>query len=632
MGESQKADNKADNQTDYFDIENVIIRFAGDSGDGIQVTGAIFSHDSAVLGNDISTLPDFPAEIRAPAGTLAGVSSFQLNFSSYDVHTPGDRPDVLVALNPAALKVHIRELEPGGILILNEDAFDIQGLKKAGYQEDPRADDSLAGFQIHELPITSLTIAAVEPASLGRKQAELCKNMFTLGMISWLYDRSIEILGERIDSLFGKKRPELAAANKLALQAGFNYADTVEVFTGRYRVSKANLPAGKYRRITGNEASALGFLAASELSGRPLFYASYPITPASDILHELSKLRNFGVKTFQAEDEIAAVGVAIGVAYGGALGLTGTSGPGVALKSEAIGLAVMTELPLVIANIQRAGPSTGMPTKTEQADLLQAMYGRNGECPVAVVAPATPGECFKMAVEAFRIATKYMTPVFFLSDGYLANGSEPWKLPTAENLPAFEIPDEIPAADGFLPYARNDQTLARPWVVPGTPGLEHRIGGLETEEDTGNISYDSENHERMVNLRAEKIARIANDVPDLIVHGPQSGDMLVLGWGSTLGAARQAVEKAQANGYSVAGAHLRYLSPLPKNLGKILRSYEHVLLPELNLGQLSMVLRAKYLVDIISLSKVQGQPFRTAEIEEKIYEILAKGLPAAAQA
>ena len=629
---TQESKNRA-KEPDYFDIENVIIRFAGDSGDGIQITGAIFSHDSAVLGNDISTLPDFPAEIRAPAGTLAGVSSFQLNFSSYDVHTPGDRPDVLVALNPAALKVHIKELKPGGILILNEDGFDVQGLKKAGYEEDPRHDESLAGFQIHELPITSMTIAAVESASLGKKQAELCKNMFTLGMISWLYDRSIEVLTERIDKLFGKKRPELAEANKLALQAGFNYADTVEVFTGRYRVSKADLPPGNYRRITGNEACALGFLAASELSGKPLFYASYPITPASDILHELSKLRHFGVKTFQAEDEIAAVGVAIGVAYGGSLGLTGTSGPGVALKAEAIGLAVMTELPLVIANVQRAGPSTGMPTKTEQADLLQALYGRNGECPVAVVAPATPGECFKMAVESFRIATKYMTPVFFLSDGYLANGSEPWKLPNKDNLPKFEISDDVPAPEDFLPYARDEETLARPWVSPGTPGLEHRIGGIEKEEDTGNISYDSENHERMVNLRAEKIERIANDIPDLKVHGPETGDMLVLGWGSTLGAARQAVEKAQANGYSVAGAHLRYLSPFPKNLEKVLKSYKHVLLPELNLGQLCMVLRAKYLVDIISLSKVQGQPFRTTEIEEKIYEVLGAGtdLPNAAQ-
>lgn len=623
--------NKQGSKHDYFDIENVIIRFAGDSGDGIQVTGAIFSHDSAVLGNDISTLPDFPAEIRAPAGTLAGVSSFQLNFSSYDVHTPGDRPDVLVALNPAALKVHLRDLVPGGILVLNEDAFDVQGLKKAGYEDDPRTDDSLAGYQIHELPITSLTIAAVEKASLGRKQAELCKNMFTLGMISWLYDRSLEALSERIDTLFGKKRPELAEANKLALQAGFNYADTVEVFTGRYRVSKANLPPGKYRRITGNEASALGFLAAAELSGRPLFYASYPITPASDILHELSKLRHFGVKTFQAEDEIAAMGVAIGVAYGGSLGLTGTSGPGVALKSEAIGLAVMTELPVVIANIQRAGPSTGMPTKTEQADLLQALYGRNGESPVAVVAPATPGECFDMAVESFRLAVKYMTPVFFLSDGYLANGSEPWKLPTSEDLPEFEKIKEPPAVENFAPYARDEETLARPWVVPGTPGLEHRIGGLEKEEITGNISYDSENHERMVQLRAEKIERIANDIPDLKVHGPDKGDMLVLGWGSTLGAARQAVEKAQANGYSVAGAHLRYLSPFPKNLEKVLRSYKYVLLPELNLGQLGTVLRARYLVDVIGLSKVQGQPFRTSEIEEKIYEILGTDLPNAAQ-
>jgi 2-oxoglutarate ferredoxin oxidoreductase subunit alpha len=614
-----------------LEIENVIIRFAGDSGDGIQITGALFSHDSAVVGNDISTLPDFPAEIRAPAGTLAGVSSFQLNFSSYDVHTPGDRPDILVALNPAALKVHLKDLKRSGTLIVNHDAFDANGLKKAGYEQDPRKDGSLAGYQVYDFPITTLTVAAVESSWLSKKQAELSKNMFTLGIISWLYDRSLDALIERIEKLFAAKKPGLAEANKLALQAGFNFADTVEVFTGRYRVSKANLPAGDYKRITGNEATALGFLAASELSGRSLFYASYPITPASDILHELSRLRHFGVKTFQAEDEIAAIGIALGAAWGGALGLTGTSGPGVALKSEFIGLAVITELPIVIASIQRGGPSTGLPTKTEQADLLQAMYGRNGECPVPIVAPSTPGECFEMAIEAFRIAIKYMTPVFFLSDGYLANGSEPWRIPEPEEFSPFEhnfcsIPED------YAPYKRDPETLARQWVVPGMPGLEHRIGGIEKEDITGNVSYDSENHERMVNLRAQKIAGIANDIPEIVVHGPESGDLLVLGWGSTRGACRHAIENAQKNGLSVSGAQLRYLNPFPKNLASVLNSFKYVLVPELNLGQLRMMLRAEFLIDIIGLSKVQGQPLLTSDVEEKIYEILDFDYPQAAQA
>lgn len=603
-------------------INNVIIRFAGDSGDGIQLTGAVFSHDSALMGHDISTLPDFPAEIRAPAGTLAGVSSFQLNFSSYDVHTPGDHPDVLVALNPAALKVHFRDLKPGGTILLNHDTFTDQDLKKAGYENDPREDGSLSGCQVYELPITSLTVAAVEATALGKKQAEMCKNMFTLGIISWLYDRSLEAVVERIERLFAGKRPELAQANTLALQAGYNYADTVEVFTGRYRVSKASLPPGKYRRITGNEATALGFLAASELSGLPLFYASYPITPASDILHELSKLRHFGIKTCQAEDEIAAIGMAIGAAYGGSLGLTGTSGPGVALKSEAIGLAVMAELPVVVADIQRGGPSTGLPTKTEQADLLQVLFGRNGESPVIVVAPATPGDCFNMAVEAFRLAVKYMTPVFFLSDGYLANGSEPWAIPEMADLSKIEVsfPD---GKDGFIPpYTRNPATRARPWILPGTPGLEHQIGGLEKEDISGNVSYDSENHELMVELRAAKVAGAADSIPELEVYGPKQGDLLVLGWGSTYGAIRHAVDRATDKGFSVAAVQLRYLNPFPRNLAAVLRNYTHVLVPELNLGQLRMLLRARYLIDIIGLNKVQGQPFKTTEIENKIYEIL----------
>ncbi len=614
-----------------LEIDNVIIRFAGDSGDGIQITGAIFSHDSALVGHDISTLPDFPSEIRAPAGTLAGVSSFQLNFSSYDVHTPGDRPDVLVVLNPAALKVHLRDLKHSGTLIINHDAFDANGLKKAGYAQDPRQDGSLAGYQVYDFPITTLTVAAVESSWLSRKQAELSKNMFTLGIISWLYDRSLDALVERIEYLFASKKPELAEANKLALQAGYNFADTVEVFTGRYLISKADMPPGDYKRITGNEATALGFLAASELSGRSLFYASYPITPATDILHELSRLRHFGVKTFQAEDEIAAIGIAIGASWGGSLGLTGTSGPGVALKSEAIGLAVMTELPVVIASIQRGGPSTGLPTKTEQADLLQAMFGRNGECPVPIVAPSTPSECFEMAIESFRIAIKYMTPVFFLSDGYLANGSEPWRIPEPEEFQPFEhnycsIPED------YAPYARDPETLARQWVVPGMPGLEHRIGGLEKEDVTGNVSHDSENHERMVLLRQQKVDGIADDIPDLVVHGPQTGDLLVLGWGSTRGACRHAIESAQAKGLSVSGAQLRYLNPFPKNLGVVLNNFKHVLVPELNLGQLRLLLRAKYLVDVIGLNKVQGQPMLTSEVEEKIYEILEYDCPRTAEA
>lgn len=606
-------------------LKNVIIRFAGDSGDGIQLTGSIFSHDSALAGNDISTLPDYPAEIRAPAGTIAGVSSFQLNFSSYDIHTPGDKPDVLVALNPAALKVHLKDLEDGGILIINQDSFTESDLKKIGYDTDPRTDDTLSAFQLYEFPITSLTESAVKPAGLTKKQAILCKNMFTLGIVCWLYDRTLEQVTIRLDKMLGGKRPEMAEANKLALQAGYNMADTMEIFMSRYRVSKAKLPAGKYRRISGNEATALGFLAAQECSGRSLIYASYPITPASDILHELSKIRNFGVRTIQAEDEIAAMGMAIGAAYGGSLGLTGTSGPGIALKAEAIGLAVMAELPVVIVNVQRAGPSTGMPTKTEQADLLQALYGRNGECPVAVIAPATPADCFTMALEAFRIATKYMTPVIFLSDGYIANGSEPWKIPEEGDLPKINV-EFASQQENFLPYARDPETLSRPWAIPGTAGLEHRIGGIEKEDGTGNVSYDSDNHQKMVRLRADKIAGIAKDIPPLTVFGPEEGDLLVLGWGSSSGAIQHAVESAQGKGLKVAAAKLRYLNPFPANIETVLRSYKQVLVPELNLGQLRMLLRAEYLIDVIGLNKVTGQPFRTSEIEAKIFELLAPEL------
>lgn len=613
------------------ELTNVIIRFAGDSGDGIQLTGSMFTHDSAILGNDISTLPDFPAEIRAPTGTRAGVSSFQLNFSSGDIHTPGDRPDVLVALNPAALAVHLRDLTWGGILILDDDSFNKVALEKAGYGDtDPREDGTLRGYQLYRVPITSLTLEAVRPLGLGKKQATLCKNMFTLGLVAWMYDRSTDAVLAHIDKLAERKKykpkmreksQEEAQANKLALQAGYNYADTVEAFISRYTVGKAKLRPGTYRRITGNEAIALGFLAASTFSERPLFCASYPITPASDILHELSRFRHFGVRTVQAEDEIAAIGMAIGAAYGGSLGLTSTSGPGVALKSEGVGLAVMTELPVVIVNVQRGGPSTGLPTKTEQSDLLQAMFGRNGECPVAVLAPNSPADCFDIAVEAFRIAVRYMTPVFILSDGYIANGSEPWRIPEAEEIPKIDRPRTV-SADDFQPYARDPATLARPWVVPGTPGMEHTIGGLEKQDIRGTVSYDSENHQRMVHLRMQKIQGIANDIPPLQVFGPAQGELLVLGWGSTFGAIWHAVQNAQKQGLSVAGANLRYLNPFPANLGKVVRNYRQVLIPELNAGQLRLLVRAEFLVDAVGLNKIAGQPFRTDEIEQQILAML----------
>ena len=609
-----------------LEIKNAVIRFAGDSGDGIQVTGSMFTHESAMLGHDVSTLPDYPAEIRAPAGTLAGVSSFQLNFSSYEIDTPGDQPEVLVALNPAALRTNIMDLVHGGTIILNSDAFTRAEIQKAGYDNDPLVDSSLSGFKIYPIPISSLTTAAVENTGISRKQAAQCKNMFTLGVVTWLYDRSVDPIKRYIDKRYSGTRPEMAEANKLALQAGYNFADTVELFTGKYHISAAKLPPGTYRRITGNEAATLGVLTAAELSGRPLFYASYPITPASEILHELSRLRHFGVITMQAEDEIAAIGMAIGAAYGGSLGLTGTSGPGMALKSEAIGLAVMTELPVVIINVQRGGPSTGLPTKTEQADLLQAMFGRNGESPVAIVAPATPADCYHMAIEAFRIAVRYMTPVIYLSDGYLANGSEPWRIPAPEELPEIHV-DFHQDREAPMPYARDPETLSRPWIIPGTPGLEHRIGGLEKQDISGDVSYNSKNHETMVRLRAGKIQRIAQDIPALSVTGPAKGDLLVLGWGSTYGAIRHATENARKQGLSVASAHLRYLNPWPSNLGEILRCYQRVLLPELNTGQLRMLLRAEFLVDIIGLNKIMGKPFLTLEIEEKINEILGCRTP-----
>jgi len=602
------------------ELDAVTIRFAGDSGDGMQLTGTQFTATSAIIGNDISTLPDFPAEIRAPAGSLPGVSGYQLNFSSHDIRTPGDEPNVLVAMNPAALKMNLKDLEPGGILVVNTDAFVESNLRKASYETNPLEDGSLSGYRVFKLPITSLTMGALEEAKLPHKQMERCKNFYALGLMYWLFDRPLEPTLKWIDQKFSKM-PEVALANKLAVKAGYNYAETTEIFTTHYRVAKSDIKPGKYRNITGNEATAIGFIAASQLAGRPLYYGSYPITPASDILHELSAHKNFGVKTFQAEDEIAAVGAAVGAAFAGNLGLTGTSGPGLALKSEFIGLAVMTELPIVIIDVQRGGPSTGLPTKTEQADLLQVMFGRNSECPVAVVAPATPSDCFSMAIEAFRIAIKYMTPVVYLSDGYLGNGSEPWEIPSIESLPRIEVKFRTEKA-GFYPYLRDERTLARPWAIPGTPGLEHRIGGLEKQHVTGNVNYDPDNHDFMVRLRAEKVARIAQDIPLIEVSGESEGKVLVLGWGSTHGAITTATEQLRAKGASVSSAHLRYLNPFPRNLGEVLSRFETVIVPELNLGQLALLVRARFLVDAISFSKVKGLPFKVSEIVKKINEYL----------
>jgi 2-oxoglutarate/2-oxoacid ferredoxin oxidoreductase subunit alpha len=603
------------------EVETVTIRFAGDSGDGMQLTGTQFTNTSAVVGNDISTLPDFPAEIRAPAGSLPGVSGFQLNFSSQDIKTPGDQPNVLVAMNPAALKVNLPDLEDGGTLIVNTDGFTAENLRYASYAANPLEDGSLAGYRVHKLPISTLNMNALKGnVELSRKEIDRSKNFFALGVLYWLYDRPMDNTLNWIHSKFAKS-PELAKANEIALKTGYNFADTTEVFTTHYTVKKAQIAPGKYRKITGNEATAIGFVAASQISGRPLFYGSYPITPASDILHELSRHKAFGVKTFQAEDEIAAVCAAIGASFAGQIGLTGTSGPGVALKQEAIGLAVMTELPLVIVNVQRGGPSTGLPTKTEQADLFQSVWGRNGECPAIVVAPATPGDCFHMAIEAVRLAFKYMSPVFYLSDGYLANGAEPWAIPPIDDLPKIDVSFANDPAT-FMPYARDPETLARPYALPGTPGLEHRVGGIEKQHITGNVNYDPENHHFMVKLRQEKIDRAAASIPLLEVMGESTGKVLVLGWGSTYGSISSAVEKMQREGKSVSAAHLRYLNPFPRNLGEVLSGFETVIIPEMNLGQLCTMIRAKFLVDAVPFSKVKGRPFQIREIVRKVEEYL----------
>jgi 2-oxoglutarate ferredoxin oxidoreductase subunit alpha len=608
--------------TEQRQLERVTIRFAGDSGDGMQLTGTQFTRNAAVFGNDISTYPDYPAEIRAPAGSLPGVSGFQLSFSSTQIHTPGDEADVLVAMNPAALKSNIGELLPGGALVVNEDAFTAGNLSKVGYAANPLTDGTLSGYTVFSIPISALNARALEGLELTNKQVDLTKNFFALGLMFWLYERSMDGTLKWIDEKFSK-RPVIAEGNKRALHAGYNFGETTEMFHERFVVPPAKLRPGRYRNITGNEATALGFVAAAQLADRTLFYGSYPITPASDILHQLAGYKNFGVKTFQAEDEIAAIGAAIGASYGGAMGMTGTSGPGVALKSEALGLAVMVELPLVLIDVQRGGPSTGLPTKTEQGDLLQVMFGRNSESPMPIVAPATPGECFEFAIEAWRLALKYMTPVAFMSDAFLANGAEPWSIPDPADLPKIGVPNRT-EKEGFYPYLRDPGTLARPWAVPGTPGLEHRIGGIEKADVTGNVSYDPENHHKMTLIRAAKIAGIAADIPDLDVFGPTEGDLLILGWGSTYGAIRSAVERLQDRGLAVAHAHMRHLNPFPANTEAVLRAYRRVLVPELNLGQLLMLIRARFLIDAIGYNKVRGKPFRIVEIEAEADRILAE--------
>jgi len=592
--------------------EAVVIRFAGDSGDGMQLTGSQFANESALAGNDLGTLPDFPAEIRAPAGSLAGVSAFQLNFSSKEVFTPGDDLDVLVAMNPAALRVNIADLKPGGILIVDVDTFTDQNLRKAEYPSNPLTDGSLAAFQVFQVDLTKLTTNALKDLGLPARAVTRCRNFVALGVTSWLFHRPVEDTITWIQDRF-KKTPETLEANLRALRAGYNFGDTTELFAASYEVAPAKIQPGTYRNITGNSALALGLIAAASKAGRPLFLGSYPITPASDLLHELSVYKSFGVYTFQAEDEIAAAGAAVGAAFGGAIGITTTSGPGMNLKGETIGLAVSVELPMVICNIQRAGPSTGMPTKTEQADLLQALYGRHGESPVPILAAATPVDCFAMAFEAVRIAVKYMTPVILLSDGYLANGAEPWKLPRAADLP--EIPVQFRTdPTGFFPYLRDPDTLARPWAIPGTPGLEHRVGGLEKEHITGNVSYAPANHEQMVRVRARKIAGVTREIPATQVEGAQEGDLLIIGWGGTYGSIAAALRELNTGGHTVGHVHLRYLNPLPADLGTVIKRFRRILIPELNLGQLLRVIRAEYLVDAVGFQKIQGRPFKVTEL------------------
>jgi 2-oxoglutarate ferredoxin oxidoreductase subunit alpha len=603
------------------DLDRAVIRFAGDSGDGMQLTGEQFTTESAWAGNDISTLPNFPAEIRAPAGTLFGVSSFQLQFGSQRVYTPGDRLDCLVAMNPAALKVHLRDLKTGGLLIVNTAAFDKRNLDKAGYASDPLGDSALGErYRLHKVDMSGLTHEAIKDLPLNTKEKDRTKNFFALGLVSWIYTRPLEPTLEWIKKKFAKNEA-IAQANTRVLKAGHAYGETAEIFSEHYQVEPAEMAPGLYRAMTGNQAIAWGLLAAAERSKLPVVYGAYPITPASSILEALAMHKRFRIRTIQAEDEIAAVTAAIGAAFGGAIGVTASSGPGIALKSEGIGLAVTAELPLVIFDIQRGGPSTGLPTKTEQADLMQALYGRNSESPIVVLAPASAGDCFYIAYEAVRIAVKYMVPVMVLSDGYLANGSEPWLIPDPETLPPIDVQFRT-EKEGFFPYLRDPATLARPWVRPGTPGLEHRIGGIEKQDVTGNISYDPDNHDHMVRMRAEKVRRVAQEIPPTSINGPATGDLIVVGWGGTYGAITSAVERAQADGKSVAAIHLRHLNPLPPDLGHILREYRKVLVPEINSGQLVRVLRAEYLVDAVGFNRVRGLPLASEEIHEAINQLL----------
>jgi len=611
---------------DVKQLDRVVIRIAGDSGDGMQLTGDRFTQETAAFGNDLSTLPNFPAEIRAPAGTLAGVSSFQVHFADHDILTPGDRPDVLVAMNPAALKANLADLPHGGTIIVDTHDFTERALARVGWKSNPLDDGTLDGFAVHAVDLTQLTLDALVGTELSRKDAGRSKNMFALGLLSWMYSRPVEGTLRFLRQKFANKLT-IAEANITAFKAGWNYGETTEAFGVHYEVKPAALPAGTYRNISGNMALAYGLLTASNRSGLPLFLGAYPITPASDILHELSKHKRFGVRTFQAEDEIAGVGAAIGASFGGSLAVTTSSGPGIALKGEAIGLAVSLEIPLVICDIQRGGPSTGLPTKTEQSDLLQAMYGRNGEAPVPVLAPRSPGDCFDAILEAVRIALTYRTPVFFLSDGYLANGSEPWKIPDLEELPDLRVPfaTEPNGPDGeFLPYLRDPETLARPWAIPGTPGLEHRLGGIEKADKTGNISYDPDNHDFMVRTRQAKVDGIARSIPPLEVDDPD-GDarVLALGWGSTYGPIGAAVRQVRRAGYPVAQAHLRHLNPFPANLGTVLSRYERVVIPEMNLGQLASLIRARFLVDAISYTQVRGLPFRAAELADMLQGVIS---------
>lgn len=603
-------------------IEEATVRFCGDSGDGMQLAGTQFTNTSALLGNDVATFPDFPAEIRAPRGTKAGVSGFQIHFSSNEIYTPGDTVDALVAMNPAALTTNCADLRDGGILLVNKDAFDKKGLEQAGYETNPLEDGSLSKYKMHSVEMTKLTRLAVEDCGLSQKEADRCRNFFAMGLVFWLYDRSLDPTLRFIEKKFGTKFPAVAQANTKALKAGFNYGETVEAINTQYQVAPAKLPPGTYRNIMGNTALSWGLLTAARMSNKRLFLGAYPITPASDILHELSKHKHFDVLTFQAEDEIAAMTSTIGAAFAGSMAVTASSGPGIALKGEGLGLAVITELPMIVINVQRGGPSTGLPTKTEQSDLLQAMFGRNGECPMPVIASRSPGDCFDVAQEAWRIAVRYMTPVFLLTDGYIANGSEPWRIPEVSDIPKIPIehPESPNNGDTFMAYER-DEKLARPWAIPGTPGLEHRIGGLEKQDITGNVSYDPDNHEHMCKLRAEKVAKIADDIPLQELDGPDSGDLLVLSWGGPYGACATAVHQAQSAGKKVSHCHLRYLNPFPKNLGEILTKFDKVLIPELNLGQLSMIIRNEFMIDAIGLNKIKGKPFSVSEIVEKINEL-----------